>query len=240
MDVLLNFLSNNVLIIVAGLAGGFVGLLVSYKELGKIIRMLRTSTGEIGSLPMDEQVEIVGSADGDASIHSPITKQPCVLWQVDVLELRRSGKHSRWVTIYSDRSTTPFDVHDVTGRMRVYPGSQTELVLKDDTKQTSSLFSSLDEQTQIMLGELGIKTKGFLNLNKPLQVNERYIEKGDQIYLFGRAGIKNGTKAMDGNAPLMISDHSELRLLSRSIGQVVMNILIGVFFIIAIYLAVID
>lgn len=227
MDALLELLKNNLMVILGGVLGGFIGLLVSHREIRKIIRMARTSTGEIGSLPMDEQVEIVGNADGTSSIPSPITKTTCVLWQVEVKELRKSGKSSHWVTVYSNKSTTPFDVYDASGRVRVQPGSQTELLLQDDEKQSSSLFSALDEQTQAVLSELGINTKGLLNMNKRMQVYERYIEKGDQIYLLGKTVIQNGTKAMDGDAPLIVSDQSELRLLSRFIGQVVMSALIG-------------
>ena len=229
MDALLELLKNNLMVILGGVLGGFIGLLVSHREIRKIIRMARTSTGEIGSLPVDEQVEIVGNADGTSSIYSPITKKTCVLWQVEVKELRKSGKSSHWVTVYSNKSTTPFDVYDVSGRVRVQPGSQTELLLRDDEKQSSSLFSALDEQTQTVLGELGINTKGLLNMNKRMQVYERYIEKGDQIYALGRTTIQNGAKIIDGNTPLIVSDQSELRLLTRYIGQVVMSALIGVF-----------
>lgn len=227
MDALLELLKNNLMVILGAVLGGFIGLLVSHREIRKIIRMARTSTGEIGSLPMDEQVEVVGNADGTSSISSPITKTTCILWQVEVKELRKSGKSSHWVTVYSNKSTTPFDVYDASGRVRVQPGSQTELLLQDDEKQSSSLFSALDEQTQAVLSELGINTKGLLNMNKRMQVYERYIEKGDQIYLLGKTVIQNGTKTMDGDAPLIVSDQSELRLLSRFIGQVVMSALIG-------------
>jgi hypothetical protein len=227
MDALLDLVKNNLMVILGFFVGGLIGLLVSHREIGKIIRMARTSTGEIGSLPMDEQVEVVGSADGGAVIESPITKKPCVLWQIEVKELRKSGKSSHWVTVYSNKSTTPFDVYDVSGRVRVQPGSQTELLLRDDEKQSSSLFSALDEQTQKILGELGINTKGLLNMNKRMQVYERYIEKGDQIYALGRTTIQNGTKTIDGNTPLIVSDQSELRLLTRYIWQVVMSALIG-------------
>jgi hypothetical protein len=229
MDALLELLKNNLMVILGGILGGFIGLLVSHREIRKIIRMARTSTGEIGSLPLDEQVEIVGNADGTSSIYSPITKKTCVLWQVEVKELRKSGKSSHWVTVYSNKSTTPFDVYDASGRVRVQPGSQTELLLRDDEKQSSSLFSALDEQTQTVLSELGINTKGLLNMNKRMQVYERYLEKGDQVYLLGTTTIQNGTKTVDGNAPLIVSDQSELRLLSRFVGQVVMSALIGVF-----------
>ena len=229
MDTLLDFLNNNLIAILGGAAGAFLGSLLSYNTLGKIIRMLRTSTGEIASFPADEQVEIVGQADGAAGLHSPITRTPCVLWQVVVSERRSSGKSSRWVTVYSNTSTASFDVSDGTGRMRVYPSRGMELLLRDDVKKSSGIFYSLDEETQIALNELGVDTKGFLRLNKTMRVQERYIEQGDQIYLLGKASLKNGERFMDGDSPLIVSDQSELRLLGKFSWQVILNAIIGAF-----------
>ena len=228
MEPLLNFLSNNLMTILGGAVGGFLGLLASWKEFSKIFRMIRTSTGEIASLLADEQVEVAGKADGAAGLQSPITKTPCVLWQVVVSEKRSSGKSSHWVTVYSNSSTEPFDVYDGTGRMRVHPGGQMELVLRDDVSKISGLFFSLDEQTQTALNGMGVDTKGFLNMNKSMRVQERYVEPGDQVYLLGKTSLDSGTRAMDSELPLIVSDHSELQLLGKFSGRVILNAVIGV------------
>ncbi|MEW6286611.1 MAG: GIDE domain-containing protein [Chloroflexota bacterium] len=228
MDTLLDFIKNNLMTIGGGALGGFLGLLLSYRTIGKILRMVRTSTSEIALLPAGEQVEIVGKADGETILHSPITKTPCVLWQVEVAERRSSGKSSHWVTVYSNTSTAPFDVYDGTGRMRVHPGPHMELLLRNDASQSSSLFSSLDEGTQAALNEIGVNTKGFLNLNKNMRVQERYIEQGDQIYLLGKTSSQLGARVMDANSPLIVSDQGKLRLLGRFSWQVVATVLVGV------------
>ncbi len=226
MDILLDLLNNNLMVIVAGAVGGLLGLLVSHREIRKIIRLLRTSTSEIGMLPSEGQVEMVGSADGGTTTISPITKTTCALWQVEVLEKRSSGKSSHWVTIYKNTSTSPFDISDGTGKMRIYPSRYTELILRDDVRKSSGVFSSLDEETQAVLQIAGITTKGAL-FNRALRVYERYIEPGESIYLLGTVYSKNGTRILDDESPLIISDQSELRLLSRFIWRVVMNALIG-------------
>jgi hypothetical protein len=228
MDTVLKGILNNQMVILAGVLGGFLGLLLSYRSIGKIIRMLGTSTAEISTFLSDERVEIVGKADGQTAIHSPITKTPCVLWQVVVSEKRSSGKNSHWVTVHSGTSTAPFDVYDGTGRVQVHPSRQMELLLRDDVKKSSGVFHSLDEQTQIALNELGVNTKGFLNLNRAMRVQERYIEQGDQIYLLGSLSSKNGTQVMDTESPLIVSDHSELQLLGRFAWQVFINALMGI------------
>jgi hypothetical protein len=240
MNDLLSTLIENWMLIAAGLGGGFIGLLVSYKEIGKFVRVIGTGKSEIGALMADEQVEIVGNADGGSVLQSPVTKQACVLWQIQVDELRRSGRNSRWVTVYNDRSTMPFDMYDASGRVRVQPGTQTELWLRDDQKQTSGFFSGLDEQTQALLQELNITTKGLLNMNKRMRVYERYIEKGDQVFLLGRVALQNGMKTMDGNLPMILSDRSELALLGKYAGQVLLNSLLGAFFACMIYFFVIN
>jgi hypothetical protein len=229
MDTLLDFLNNNLILLVGGAVGGLIGLLVSWREIGKIIRMIRTSTGDIASLQADEQVEVVGKADGEAGLRSPITKTPCVFWQVVVSEKRSSGKSSHWAIVYSNSSTAFFDVQDATGRMRVYPSRGMELLLQDDVKKSSGILSSLDEQTQAALKEMGVETKGFLNMNKNMRVQERYIEQGDEVYLLGKTASNGGARVMDVDSPLIISDHSELRLLSRFSWQVFINTLVGVF-----------
>ena len=228
MDTLLDLFNNNMMAVLGGLGGGALGLLLSYNTMGKIFRMLRTSTGEIASFPADEQGEIVGQADGAAGL-SPITRTPCVLWQVVVSERRSSGKRSHWVTVYSNISTAPFHVSDGTGRMTVYPSRGMELLLRDDVKKSSGIFYSLDEQTKTALNELGMDTRGFLGLNKTMRVQERYIEQGDQIYLLGKTSLKNGARFMDSDAPLIVSDQSELRLLGKFSWQMIINTMIGAF-----------
>ncbi len=229
MDTLLELLLDNQIIILGGIVGAFFGLLLSYRQVGKIFRMLRTSTGEIASLPSDEQVEIVGTAEGDRVLQSPITKTPCVFWQVVISEKRGSGKNSHWVVVHNSTSRAPFDVHDGTGRVRVQPGRSMELLLRDDVKKSSGVFTSLDEQTQATLQAFGVDTKGFLNINRTLRVQERYIEQGDQIYLLGKTFSHSGTRVMDSeDSSLMISDRSELALLGKFIWQVIGNGLLGV------------
>jgi hypothetical protein len=228
MDTLLDFINNNLMVLGGGALGGLLGVLVSWREVGRIFRMLRTSTGEIANVPPDEQVEIVGKAEGQTALQSPITKTPCVLWQVVVSERRSSGRSTRWVVVYSNTSSAPFDVYDGTGRMQVHPGRGTELHLRDDVSKSSGLFYSLDEQTQATLNQMGVETKGFLNMNRNMRVQERYVEAGDQIYLLGRTSPNAGVRTMVDESPLIVSDQSELRLVGRFSWRVIGNAVLGV------------
>jgi hypothetical protein len=212
---LTSLLNNEFAVYIMGVLGAFFGFLISWKELVKIFRMVFTPASEIAHLQGDEQVQIVGQAQSMGSnIMSPITRKPCVLWQLEVMERRSSGKSSRWVTVYRNYSSVPFDVSDGTGRVRLEPRHEMELILHGDVHKSSGLFSALDEDVQKTLSELGIKTKGAV-FNKSMRVYERYVEQDEQVYVLGKVVNKNGVMTMDGKSPLIVSDHGKLRLIAR-------------------------
>jgi hypothetical protein len=224
-DMITNLLNNEFAVYIIGVLGAFFGFLVSWKELVKIFRMVFTPASEIAHLQADAQVQIVGQAQSMGSnIMSPITKKPCVLWQLEVMERRSSGKSSRWVTVYRNYSSVAFDVSDGTGRVRLEPQHQMELILHGDVHKSSGLFSALDEDAQKTLSALGINTKGFV-FNKSMRVYERYVEQDEQVYVLGKVMNKNGVMTMDGTSPLIVSDHGKLRLIVRYAWKVLTSML---------------
>ena len=82
MDDLLSTLSkSNLLIIGTGLLGGLLGLAFSYKEIVKIVRIMRTQSGVIGTvnqISTDEFFETTGKAESGTTLQSPITKTACL------------------------------------------------------------------------------------------------------------------------------------------------------------------
>jgi ABC-type phosphate/phosphonate transport system permease subunit len=241
MGDLLNILSNSGLLMIgAGLLGGLLGLAFSYREIGKIVRILRTQTGVIGainSISSDENFETLGKAESGTTLQSPITKTPCVLWEVSVSEKRSSGKNSHWVTVFHRISPEQFYISDGTGKLTIDPSQRLELILREDVRKSSGVFSSLDEQVETALNELGVDTKGFLNLNKNLRIQERFIERGDDIYVIGRKTY--GDEDLVGDVPLIVSDYSERELLGRflwhTVGKVFLGILLGAFIVFVLY-----
>jgi len=228
MDTVLAFINDNLILIGAVLLGGFVMLLASYRTIVNMMRVLLASSGDIVSLPPEQYVQVFGKADGARVLQSPITNTPCVFWQLVVMERRSSGRSSRWITVYNNKSTSPFEVYDVTGRMKVDPGQGMELLLQDDIKKSSNLFTQLDEKTEAALTERGILTKGLLNINKTMRVHERFIEKGDEIYVFGKTSESLGIRTMDTNVPLIVSEHGKLSLINKYFWQIIWSVLIGV------------
>jgi hypothetical protein len=110
-----------------------------------------------------------------------------------------------------------------------------ELILHNDVHKSSGLFSTLDEDVQKTLNELGIKTKGTV-FNKSMRVNERYVEQYEQVYVLGKAVNKNGIMTMDGNSPLIVSDHGKLRLITRYAWKVLTSMLLFAVVAVVLYL----
>ncbi len=236
MDLLNNFMQSSLAVYIIGALGGLLGFLISYKELGKMLRMLGTSTSEIAQLQAGEQVQIVGQAQSiGTNITSPITEKACVVWQLEISEKRRSGRSTRWVTVYKNYSSEPFEVSDGTGRVRLEPVLNMELVLQNDVRKSSGVFSALDADVQNKLTALGLNTKGFI-FNKSMQVNERFVEQGEQVYILGTAVNRNGVLTMDNKSPLIVSDHGKFQLMARYAWKVFGNILLFAIIAVAIYL----
>jgi len=232
-DLFNTLLNSNLTIVFAGLLGGLLGLVFSYKQIDKVLRVLRTQTsmiGAINSIPADEHFETIGKAESGTILQSPITKTPCVLWNVSVMERRGSGKHSHWVTVFYRTSAEPFYISDGTGKLPIDPSQPMELILREDTKKSSGVFASLDEQVETALHELGVDTKGFLNFNKNMRIHERFIERGDDIYVIGKKTYGNPAVAMGGDSPLIVSDYSERQLLGRFFWQIVGKAFLGILF----------
>lgn len=229
MELLLNI---NPLFVYIGLCI-LVWLLFSFVPILKIIRVLRTPTESIGALPTEGLIEVMGRAGG-MGIKSPITQSDCVMWQVDVEERRRSSKGGTyWTTIQRKLSGDAFEVHDETGKVQVFPDTRSILVLHTDALETNT-GNDFDQQTQSALENLGVKTTGFLGFSRTLRVSERYVSKGDQVFINGSINYDNGVKTITGKlgASLIISDQSEQEVLSTYYGQIGMVsfivILIGV------------
>jgi len=222
MNTLLNdFLNSSYAVYVIGVLGVGFGFLISWKELVKILRIIFTPMSEIGYIQTDGSFQVTGQAQSMGSnIMSPITKKPCVVWQLEVAERRRSGRSSRWVTVYKNYSSVAFDVSDGTGRLRLEPQYNMELVLQNDVRKSSNLFSALDADVENTLTSLGINTKGWIG-NKSMKINERYVEQGEQIYVLGKVLNMGGVMTMDSNSQLIVSDYGKFRLILNYAGKVI-------------------
>jgi hypothetical protein len=182
-------------------------------SLRQIMRIRGTPTSPLGMLPSYGSVEAVGQTLSATGL-SPIAAQPCALWQVEVQELRSSGKHSSWHTIYKQTSSAPFPIDDGTGQALVDP-TGAELILNTDLQAQRGFFSSFSPEIVAALERIGISTTGFLGFQRTLRVIERHIIKGETLYVLGGVDPSQGTPIIRSapNAPLIIADRSESTLL---------------------------
>ena len=205
--------------------GVVLGLVWSYSIIMNIFRIRRTPTGSTNSLPEAGQVELVGHAN-EAVTQSPISKAPCVIYETMVEEQRSSGKHSHWDTVYHEKSTQVFEITDEYGKIKVAP-EDASLVLHDDVKSSSNLFSNFDSGTESALNRLGIATTGLFGLKNSLRVTERYIAAGDLIYVLGPIAINGNQKIISSGSggSILISDRSEKALLNALYLKIILRIL---------------
>ena len=101
---------------------GFAPLLFArgFVKLNRYRRIQNTPTCKIRSLPMGS-VEVIGVARSEEAVAAPFSGKAAVWYEVEIQELRRSGRRSRWVTRHKASSGLPFHLDDGTGTVLVLP-----------------------------------------------------------------------------------------------------------------------
>ena len=213
-----------------GLFALLVGFILSYSDIKEVIRIRRTPIRVISALSAEGQVEVVGNAECENTLTSPLSRKSCVFWQIQVqnnagVDIRGNWK---WQTIYESTTSESFYVNDGTGKIKVLPANA-KLLLQDELLQQSTIFNSLDPKIEVALKELGIDTSSPLNLTSH-RVYERLIEPGEHIYVIGKIKYENEVKviASGNDNPLIISDRSERELLKPYYLRIAINFLAGI------------
>jgi hypothetical protein len=196
-------------------------VLAAAQPLRRIMRIHRTPTTPLGMLPSYGSVEAVGQALAATGL-SPISAQPCALWQIQVQEWRHSRTGWGWSTIFTQTSSAPFAIGDGTGQAMV-ESINGELVFSEDVKIQSGLFTSLSPEILAALERSGIATTGFLGLQRNLRVLERMISAGETIYVLGAVDSGAGRPIIRAapDTSLIITDRSESDLLLHLYLQVI-------------------
>jgi hypothetical protein len=167
-----------------GTVGGLVAFARGFSKLRALRRIENTPTSSVRSMPMGG-VELHGTAQAQHTLFGPFTGKPAAYWEVEIEEYKRSGKHSRWVTVHKHNSADyPFWLEDPTGSVLVLPaGSETHL--SHDYQKTFS-GGSLPAFLQQYVSDRGIRSR-FLGFGKRLRFTEWHIEVSQTVYLHGVA-----------------------------------------------------
>lgn len=217
-----------------GFVLSLLGVMYGFREYRKASLIRNTPTSRIRSMAMG-LVEVAGTvAQGSNTIESPFTGADCVFYKYQVEEYRRSGKHSRWVTIDTGTNGTSFYVDDGTGKVLVDPRGAELEIPADNTihvdggdvppyEVTEFIEENPEVDSEDESLDLGVAE---VDTGNDRRYTEYYVTPGEEVYVFGKAmerpsfqgsarNEENIVVSTDENTPLfMISDSSEKELLS--------------------------
>jgi hypothetical protein len=122
-----------------------------------------------------------------ALLNSPITQTPCVQFEVQVQELRRSKNSSYWATIHKNKRGNVFLLVDESGKVLIDPRN-----VKMDLIQTLNShrgpFNEMKPKVRAYIRQTGVRVKGFFGVfNKTLRVLESVIPINKNLYVLGDA-----------------------------------------------------
>ncbi len=203
-----------------------VALIPSYASLREIVRILRTPSSTISSVPYEGQVEVTGRA-----LHyitrSLLTRSPCALWQVRILKTNLPSESPESPVLFQEISEQVFEIGDGTGSIRVDPMGA-ELVLHDHFIDTSNLMHPLDRHTRRLVREIGVQTTNAFGADKFMEVHEHIVDTSKTIYVLGHVDFVDGkaTIVSRPGSPVVISDRSQRELLGTLIRRVAANMFI--------------
>jgi hypothetical protein len=197
--------------------------LLSIENIRRIIRIYRTTTYWISTLPSEGQVCVIGKAKGEP-IQSPLSKKECLLWAVEVEEDQGKSRNSSWKTVYEKTSESAFEVYDKNGGIPILIKDVDLDVYKNE--YTKAIFDSMKPDIE----KLGVKTKGFLGIDKILRATEHLVNPDDTVFILGDIEYKDGRKTIASSAarPLLISNRSKQELLSNLYRRVVQTTILVV------------
>jgi hypothetical protein len=218
-------------IVVFIFVGILLGLIFSYATIKRIVRIYRTPIYRIKNLPESGQVVVVGKAESKDT-KSLLKRTNCALWEVVIQEKRNTGRKGsgHWFEIYRQMSNEPFEISDGTGSVQIVP-VDAKLILHNDLQKTNGLLHPLPPRIKETIEELGILTKISVDIERPLQVYERFVGLGDEVYVTGEVKYENGIKIIKSGdkLPFIISDYKEHEILGALFRDVAANVFISIF-----------
>ena len=154
----------------------------SFRKFREAKLITDTPTSKIRSLAMG-RVEIYGEVLPNIKdlIKAPFSNKDCVYCKWTIEEYRRSGKHSRWVTVRRGSMGNYFFLKDDTGTVLINPSRAHVDIPKDfESRKVTPVID------KFLLSQ-GVSHK-VLFFNKTMRFREYFLEKGDKVYIMGQAG----------------------------------------------------
>jgi len=119
--------------------------------------------------------------------YAPLSQKPCVQFDVQVQELRRSKNSTYWATIHTYKRGGVFLVVDESGKVLVDPkGGKLEKIQTLATHQGK--FREMPPRVREYISRTGVETKGFFGvLDRTLRVVESIVPTDQHLYVLGDA-----------------------------------------------------
>lgn len=168
---------------VVGIAAGIYFFWDGFRKLKLKKTVEAIATSKVRSVAMGT-VELAGIARPAAQVLDPIFQQPCVLYRVVVKEHRKSGKNSKWVTIYqSDSFAHPFWLEDDTGKIMVFPHACDPHLKEDVNEEAGGLFAGLSNSSEPVQSFARSLNRGMARL----KVEANIVREHEPVYVLGYA-----------------------------------------------------
>lgn len=172
----------------SGSIAGVILFVLGFIHFRKWKVMWDTKTQKIADIEPG-RVEVRGKIEElpGKLLHSPVTKTPCVSYEVNVQEFIFRGENSYLKTIHTDKEDGMFFIADDTGEVLINPAE-----INIDTVQLMSTnqgpIIEMDPSAREYIRKTGIEEKGDLDLfKKRLMVQESVIPIDKEYYVLGIA-----------------------------------------------------
>lgn len=134
--------------------------------------------------------ELIGIATKgvDNALTGRLTATPCLWWRYSIEKYQRSGKSSRWVTIESGTSESPFHIKDSTGLCQVLPADGDITTCHKYCwygSHQQPLTTPKREQRRSSSISLGINIARGIGIGRRYRYTEYHIKEGDPLYILG-------------------------------------------------------
>lgn len=212
-----------------GIVFFIIGLFLILNGINSYLLMQKiknTATSKIRGIALGV-AEIYGKAKCIEKKYSPLSKEKCVYYLIDV-KYYRSGKNGGWRNLFVDKIEEEFYLEDDTGKIIVNP-KEGEITLKENRKfqgATSKGFLGmnklLDDEAMNYINNLKpeLKKRAISFGTNGIKIYEYIIKENDLLYIIGNVEVKDKLdteliiKKGSGDI-LYISDTDEKKTLSK-------------------------
>jgi len=165
-----------------------------YSKEAKIKRkLINAEYKNLAKFKNNEIAKITGIVELiEAPLISPFSHRKCSYYHIHVEQEVSSSEHTEWETIIEEEVISKFLIKD-DNRYAFINDENIESYVVLDKKYSSGFLNDTTDILEKYLTKNGIKSTGFLGLNKAIRYKEGILEIGEEIAVFGKGIWKDAT-----------------------------------------------